>query len=277
MAESVDAADLKSAGRKTLGVQVPLWVPHLSSFMSRFKLTIEYDGTGYHGWQRQNNLPTIQGEIEAAIKNVVQKSVDLSIAGRTDAGVHALAQVAHVDIETGISPDKLRLAINHFLAHKGIAVLNCEHAPDDFHARFNAKARSYTYKIINRRAPLTLDKNRAYHIARPINVLAMQKAALYLLGTHDFSTFRDSECQAQSPIKTLDILEIFQHKENITIFCKSKSFLHHQVRNMVGSLCLVGLDKWTPEDLKKALEEKDRTKGGPTAPACGLYFVSVDY
>jgi tRNA pseudouridine38-40 synthase len=246
--------------------------------MPRYKLTIEYDGTSYHGWQRQEELPTVQEEIEKAIQDLCGEYLTLHCSGRTDAGVHALGQVAHIDLPQTYELFKIRDALNYYLKPHPIAILKAEEVSQDFHARFSTTKRSYIYKIINRYSPLTLDKNRAWQVPRKLNVEAMQDACEILIGQHDFTTFRASECQALSPIKTMDEL-IVTHKENdiIEIFVKSRSFLHHQVRNMVGSLKLVGDGRWNKQDLKDALEAKDRTKGGPTAPAGGLYLFKIDY
>ena len=243
----------------------------------RYKLLIEYDGTGYVGWQKQPGHPSIQQAIETAIFRFCQESGDVYGSGRTDAGVHALGQVAHVDLAKEFDVYKMRQALNFYLRNDRIAVLDVQGQPESFHARFSAIKRRYIYRMVARPAPLALDLNKAWHVYRPLSVAAMQEAALYLVGHHDFSTFRASECQAASPMKTVDKIEIMQQGDIIEFFVEAKSFLHHQVRNIVGSLKLVGEGKWTPLDLKAALEACDRTKGGPTAPACGLYFHSVDY
>lgn len=246
--------------------------------MPRYKLTIEYDGTDYHGWQVQDNLPTIQGEIEKAIQKLCDQKQTLHCSGRTDAGVHAFAQVAHVDLPRPYEEFKIRDALNFYLKPQPIAILKAEEMGDDFHARFSTTKRSYLYKIINRYSPLTVDKNRAWQIPRKLDVEAMQEATKVLIGQHDFTTFRASECQALSPIKTLEELTVTQTESDvIEIFARSRSFLHHQVRNMVGSLKLVGDGRWSKQDLQAALEAKDRTKGGPTAPACGLYLYKIEY
>lgn len=245
--------------------------------MPRYKFTIEYDGSTYHGWQYQHGLPTIQGQIEAAIFQVTQEVVRLQVSGRTDAGVHALGQVAHADIIKTLDPFRFTYGLNHFFKDKGISILNTEIVEDTFHARFSTKARAYVYKIINRRSPLTIDSKYAYHIPLPLNVLAMNEAAQFLIGQHDFTTFRASECQALSPIKTLDQAEFIQNGEIIEFHTKSRSFLHHQVRNMVGTLCLVGLEKWDPSDVLVALLAKNRKAGGPTAPPDGLYLKKIIY
>lgn len=246
--------------------------------MPRYKLTIEYCGTNYHGWQYQPGLPTIQGTLESAISNITQLSTRLQVSGRTDTGVHALEQVAHADIDKDIDPFRLRYGINHFLRDSDISVLEVEVVNEDFHARFSTKKRAYIYQIINRHPPLTVDQYRAYRVPKPLDVDLMNEGVRYLLGQHDFTTFRASECQALSPIKTLDKAEFrYVSKDRIEFYTESKSFLHHQVRNMIGTLCLVGLRKWTPLQVKEALEKKDRRAGGPTAPPDGLYLRRIIY
>ncbi len=254
--------------------------------MTRYKLTIEYMGRDYKGWQRQNDFPSIQQAIETAIKNFSNQDVCVHATGRTDAGVHALGQVAHVDLDELSKPmDEYAIlkAINAHLRPAPISIINVEIVDSNFHARFSAKNKLYRYKIINRPAFLSIDRDLAWHIGKTLNIEAMRSGAVHLLGKHDFTTFRDSECQAQSPIKTLDRLDIIEHDydgcggREIIFEIEGKSFLHHQVRNIVGTLSLVGLGRWQPENVKTALEAKDRTKGGPTAPAEGLYLVRVDY
>lgn len=245
--------------------------------MSRYKFIIEYDGSLYHGWQYQEGLPTIQGEIERAIFQITGEKIRLHVSGRTDAGVHALGQVAHTDIQKHLDPFRFSYGLNHFLAPQGISILNIEIVDESFHARFSTVARSYVYKIINRRSPLTIDFKRAYHVPIPLNITAMNEAARYLIGTHDFTSFRASECQALSPIKTLEVAEFIKIQDHVEFHTRSKSFLHHQVRNMVGSLCLVGLGKWRPIDLYQALIAKDRKAAGPTAPPDGLYLREIIY
>lgn len=255
------------------------------SDLARYKLTIEYRGTDYYGWQRQPDLPTIQGAIEDAIFAFSGQRVELTVAGRTDAGVHARGQIAHVDFAPftkPMQPFEIAKAINAHLRPAPIAVLEAEIADPDFHARFAAKNKLYVYRIINRQAFLTLDKGLAWHIQRPLDAAAMHAAAQVLLGQHDFSTFRDSECQAKNPVRTLDRVDVqyFETTENtqeILIEVEAMSFLHHMVRNIAGSLVMVGEGKWNAEDLRNALEAKDRKAGGPTAPAEGLYMVRIDY
>jgi len=245
--------------------------------VTRFKLTIEYDGGDFVGWQRQENGPSIQQSLEEAVTRITGESAEVQGAGRTDAGVHALGQVAHVDIEKEIAPDKLRDAINFHLKPAPIAVTAAEIAAPDFHARFSATGRAYLYRIVNRRAPLTTDRGHAWLVQSPLDGTAMHNAAQVLIGHHDFSTFRASECQAQSPMKTLDRLSVHRVGEELQLIAEARSFLHHQVRNIVGTLRLVGEGKWSKDDLAAALEARDRTKGGPTAPPDGLYLTRVSY
>jgi len=245
--------------------------------VTRFKLTLEYDGGGFVGWQRQDNGPSIQQAMEEAIFRITGEEAEVQGAGRTDAGVHALGQVAHLDVEKDFAPDKLRDAINYHLKPRPIAVLTAEVAARDFHARFSATGRAYLYRIVNRRAPLTVDLGRAWLVNAPLDADAMHNAAQVLIGKHDFSTFRASLCQAQSPVKTLDRLSVHRVGEEIQLIAEARSFLHHQVRNMVGTLRLVGEGKWTLADLEDALDARDRTKGGPTAPPDGLYLTRVRY
>lgn len=252
--------------------------------MTRYKLTIEYRGTDYRGWQRQPDVASVQQSIEEAIHKFSGQCTDITVAGRTDAGVHAKGQIAHVDLNEFTKPmDAFAImkAINAHLRPQPISIVNVEKTAHDFHARFSAINKLYQYRIINRAAFLSLDHGLAWQIGKTLDIGAMQEGAQYLLGHHDFTTFRDSECQAQSPMKTLDRLDFVQNAypggTEIIIETEGKSFLHHQVRNMVGTLSLVGLGKWKPNDIKTALEAKDRTKGGPTAPADGLYLMRVDY
>jgi len=245
--------------------------------MPRYKLTLEYDGTPFVGWQMQENGPSVQSRLIQAVKAFSGEDVIPRGAGRTDAGVHALGQVSHFDLAKDWEPDKVRDALNAQLRPDPISVLNCERAAEDFDARFSAKARHYLYRIVDRRAPLALERNRAWGVFRPLDAEAMHEAARTLIGNHDFTTFRSTECQAPSPVKTLDRLEISRHGEVIRIEVSARSFLHNQVRSMVGSLKLVGDGRWTERDLKQALEARDRNACGPVAPPCGLYLVKVDY
>lgn len=247
--------------------------------MPRFKLTLEYDGTPYAGWQWQDDQPSVQGAVEAAIERFAQEKVRLHCAGRTDAGVHATGQVAHFDLSKDRSDYQVMEGLNHHLlaAEEPVRILQCETVDEDFQARFSATGRSYLYRIINRRAPLALDANRAWQIGWELDVDAMQEAASHLLGQHDFTSFRATGCQAESPIKTLDRLEISRDGETIYFIVEARSFLHHQVRIMVGTLEQVGSGKWSPQDVIAALKAKDRTAAGPTAPAYGLYLTGVQY
>jgi tRNA pseudouridine38-40 synthase len=245
--------------------------------VTRFRLLIEYDGGGFVGWQRQDNGPSIQESLERAVHGFCGETVTVASAGRTDAGVHALGQVAHLDIEKEVAPDKLRDALNAHLRPAAIAVLSAEVAPPDFHARFSATRRRYLYRIVNRRAPLALDRGRAWFVPVRLDAEAMHAAAQALLGHHDFSSFRAAECQAASPVKTLDRLDVTRRGDEIRVEAEARSFLHHQVRNMVGSLRRVGEGKWDRAKLAWVLAQRDRSAAGPTAPAEGLYLVEVGY
>lgn len=245
--------------------------------MARYRLNIEYDGTLFVGWQRQTNGLAVQQVIEDALAIVDGAVVTIRGAGRTDTGVHATAQVAHVDLLKPWRPDKLRDAVNAHMRPHGVAIRSVEIAADDFDARFSATRRHYLYRIVNRRAPLTIDAHRAWLVKRPIDVDAMHAAAQLLIGKHDFSTFRDSDCQAASPVRTLERLDVSRIGEEIHIYASARSFLHHQVRSMVGSLEHVGSGKWQPQDLRAALESRDRARCGMVAPAAGLYLIGVDY
>lgn len=245
----------------------------------RYKLTLEYDGTDTLGWQRQLDGPSVQEYLETVLELLSGTHSEVAAAGRTDAGVHALAQVAHIDFETKMEPWKIREAFNANLrqADAPVAVIDVEPVSDDFHARFSAKGRGYIYRILNRRAPSVLRENRVWWVPVPLDVEQMQKGAAYLLGHHDFTSFRASACQAKSPVKTLDKLDIVKEGDEIIFIVEAKSFLHHQVRNMVGTLKMVGEGKLVPEDIKRILEAKDRSAAGATAPACGLYLNKVVY
>ena len=247
--------------------------------MPRFKLTIEYDGTGLAGWQRQKEQPSVQSLLEAAAEKLTGSYQEITAAGRTDAGVHALAQVVHIDIGRGFEPYNVMHGLNFHLQPltSKIVVLSAEQVPDDFHARFSATKRQYRYHIVNRAARLALDENRAWHVPEKLDASAMHDAAQMLVGTHDFTTFRSTLCQSKSPLKTLDQLNVTRAGEKIIIEAKARSFLHNQVRNMAGTLRLIGNGKWTKHDLQNALAAKDRTKGGETAPPQGLYLVTVTY
>jgi tRNA pseudouridine38-40 synthase len=243
----------------------------------RYKLTIEYDGGPYQGWQRLPDAPSVQGALEDAVEKLTGVRSDVIGAGRTDSGVHAYGQVAHVDIERSFEGWKLVEALNAHLRPHPISVLNAEEAPADFHARFDATARAYTYELINRRAPLALDLGRAWRIGRPLDVPMMDEAAQVLRGNHDFTTFRDTKCQAKSPVKTLDIASVESVNEQVIFHFEARSFLHSQVRSMVGTLVEVGLGKMTVEQVAEVLAAADRTRCGPVAPPDGLYLVRVDY
>ena len=245
--------------------------------MPRYKLTIEYDGAGLVGWQRQENGPSVQAALEAAIAKFCGEQVTVYGAGRTDAGVHALGQVAHVDLVRQAPADTVRDAINAHLRPAAIAVLAAEIAPGDFHARFDAIRRHYRYRILNRRAPPALERGLVWHVGAACDAEAMHEAGQILVGKHDFTSFRAAECQAKSPLKTLDALTVSRRGDEIEVAVRAPSFLHHQVRNMVGTLRLIGEGKWSPADLEAALAARDRARGGPTAPAEGLCLVAVDY
>lgn len=245
--------------------------------MPNYKILVEYDGTGLAGWQWQPDCPSVQAYLERALQKLTGEEAKIFCAGRTDAGVHALGQVGNFVLENPMPVRNIRDGLNFHLETPQISVLNAEEADDRFHARFCAKGRRYRYHIINRPSPLAIMASRAWLIKRELNVKAMQEAAQYLLGKHDFTSFRDTQCQAKSPIKTLDRLEVSAEGENIYIDVEAPSFLHHMVRNLTGTLTLVGKGKWKPEQVKDALEAKNRSAAGPTAPAYGLYFIGVDY
>ena len=245
--------------------------------MPRFKLTIEYDGTDYVGWQRQANGPSIQGALEDAARAYCQIDALVQGAGRTDAGVHARGQVAHVDLMRDDHPDVVRNALNAHLKPRPISVISAEKVTEAFHARFSANERGYRYLILNRRAPPALDARQVWWVAAPLNVEAMHEAAQVLVGRHDFTTFRAVQCQADSPVKTLDALDVTRDGEMIAVTTRARSFLHHQVRNFVGTLRLVGEGRWTAADVAAALAARDRSAGGPTAPSTGLCLMHVGY
>lgn len=243
----------------------------------RWKITIEYDGTDFCGWQRQAHDLSVQQVLEEAIQKFSGETVTLHVAGRTDAGVHARAQVAHFDLAKETDADTVRDAVNfHVRPHK-VVILRVESVSDEFHARFGALSRSYRYQIINRRAPPALLADYAWHIQKPLDIAPMQDAARILIGQHDFSTFRAQNCQSNSPVKTLDRLDVTVDGELVFIHARARSFLYHQVRNMVGTLALVGTGQWTLDDFKAAFAARDRTKGGPTAPPHGLCFWEAEY
>lgn len=245
--------------------------------MPRYKLTIEYDGTGFAGWQMQESLPTVQGVLAEAIEKLSGERVHVAGAGRTDAGVHATGQVAHIDLTRDWRTDTIRDGLTAHLRPHPVAVLAAEKVAPEFEARFSAVRRHYLYRIVNRRPDLALERDRAWRVPQKLDAAAMHEAAQRLLGKHDFSTFRAAECQAASPVKTLDQLDVSRQGTEIRIVTSARSFLHHQVRSMVGSLMRVGEGRWTPDDLADALAARDRTRCGPMAPACGLYLTQVDY
>jgi len=245
--------------------------------MARYKLTIEYDGTPFSGWQIQDNAATVQGALEAAVTAICGEAVRVHGAGRTDAGVHALGQVAHCDIAKPFAPGRLRDGLNAHLRPAPVGVLSADIVPDTFEARFSAIRRHYRYRIANHRANLALDIGRVWRVPRPLDHEAMHDAAQRLLGKHDFTTFRDTECQAKSPEKTLDQLDVTRHGDAVEIVTSARSFLHSQVRSMVGSLVWVGDGRWSAGDLAAALAARDRAACGPVAPPQGLYLVRVDY
>ena len=245
--------------------------------MPRYKVIVEYDGTPFAGWQIQANGPSIQGELARAIEGLSGERAVPRGAGRTDAGVHARGQVAHFDLERDYPPETVRDALNFHLRPAPIAVLGCDIVTEAFDARFSAKARHYLYRIVNRRARLALDLGQAWQVPVPLDASAMQEAAQHLIGRHDFTAFRSAQCQAKSPLRTLDRLDVMRNGEDVLIAASARSFLHHQVRSMAGSLKLVGEGKWRPADLRHVLESRNRTACGAVAPACGLYFMKVDY
>jgi tRNA pseudouridine38-40 synthase len=245
--------------------------------MYRYKIILEYIGAGYCGWQRQKEALSLQQVIEEAIFSLSKEKVTVIVAGRTDAGVNAFGQVAHFELEKRQDPKRLMRSINHFARMHTIGVISAEEVDSEFHARFSAKSRHYVYKILNRPSINIINKNLQYWIRHELDTNKMQEAANFLLGKHDFSSFRASECQSNSPMRTVDKIDIVRDGDNIEIRVTALSFLHHMVRNIVGSLVLVGEGKWEPIKIKEALEARNRRAAGPTAPAHGLYFVSVDY
>jgi len=245
--------------------------------VTRFRLTVEYDGRPFMGWQRQAHGPSVQQALEEAIEAIIREPPTVHAAGRTDAGVHALAMTAHVDIERPISPFRLADGVNAKLRPLPVAVIKAEEAEPDFHARFSCTGRRYLYRIVNRRAPLALEAGRAWRVPVVLHADAMHRAAQALVGRHDFTTFRSAHCQAESPVKTLDLLTVRRYGEVIEVEAAARSFLHHQVRSMVGCLQLVGRGKWTVRDLKAALDARDRAALGLNAPPDGLYFVEALY
>jgi len=245
--------------------------------MPRYKLIIEYDGAPFAGWQMQDQLPTVQGALIAAIAAFSGETVSVQGAGRTDAGVHALGQVAHFDLARAHDTDTVRDALNAHLRPQPVAVLSAETVPPGFDARRSAVRRHYRYRIANRRPDLALERGRAWRMPRPLDAATMHAAAQRLIGRHDFTTFRSTECQAKSPEKTLDQLDVARLGDDVEITAVARSFLHNQVRSMVGSLAMVGEGKWSADDLARALEARDRAACGPVAPPEGLYLVKVEY
>jgi tRNA pseudouridine38-40 synthase len=245
----------------------------------RYKLTVEYCGTNYCGFQKQPNFiqKSVEEVLGEAVFQMTKERVKIIASGRTDAGVHALAQVIHFDLNKKFEPRRIVMGLNNYLQKEEVAILKCELADENFHARFSAKARHYRYQIINRTSPLTLEKNRAWHLGQKLDIERMREAAEFLIGTHDFSSFRDKKCQAKSPITTIQKILVTQNNEKLFIEISAKSFLHHMVRNIVGTLVLIGSGKIPTGEIQRTLEAKTRTKSGPNAPACGLYFLQVDY
>ena len=245
--------------------------------MARFKLTIEYDGGGLDGWQRQEGKPTVQGALMQAAFALTGVECDVVGAGRTDAGVHAIGQVAHIDIAKPLPANRVRDALNAHLRPARISVLEAEEVAPDFHARFDAIRRVYWYRILNRRAPPALERGHVWHISRALDRDAMDEAASRLIGQHDFTTFRDAQCQAKSPVKTLDRMDVMRAGEEVHVWCSARSFLHRQVRSMVGTIVEAGFGKLTPDEVEAALKAADRTQCGPVAPADGLHLERVEY
>ena len=245
--------------------------------MTRWRLAIEYDGGPFMGWQRQDHGPSVQQTLEEALQKMIGEAGQFIAAGRTDAGVHALAMSAHVDVERELTPHRLREGLNALVRPKPISVIDVWPVAADWHARFSCVGRRYLYRILARRAPPALDADRVWHIPVPLDVDAMREGARHLIGRHDFTTFRSAQCQSDSPVKTLDWLEVVQASEEIRVTAAARSFLHHQVRSMVGCLALVGRGQWQPDDMRKALEAQDRSALGFNAPPGGLYFVEAVY
>ena len=245
--------------------------------MTRFALTIEYDGRPFMGWQRQDHGPSVQQAIETAAHAITGETVSAHAAGRTDAAVHALGMRAHVEIARDITPFRLMEALNALLRPAPVAILACEIVPDDWHARFSCVARHYEYRIASRRAPLTWENGLVWRVPAELDAQAMHRAAQALVGRHDFTTFRSAHCQSDSPVKTLDRLDVTREGDRLFVHASARSFLHHQVRSMVGCLALVGQGKWTVEQMRTALEAADRAALGYNAPPDGLFFVRADY
>lgn len=245
--------------------------------MQRYKLTVAYDGTAYCGWQRQPDHLSVQQALEMAFRSFCGDDVTIIAAGRTDAGVHAAGQVCHVDLSKEWREDVVRDAVNQYLVRERVAILAAEKVGAEFHARFSATSRHYVYKMLNRRAPPVFERGFVWHLKRNVDAVAMDKAAKRLLGRHDFTTFRDTECQAESPIRNLDRFDVIREGEMVLFHLSARAFLHRQVRSMVGTLEQVGSGRWSEEDMVSALEAKDRSACGPVAPSDGLYLDRVDY
>ena len=245
--------------------------------MPRYRLTIEYDGQPYKGFQAQETLPSVQGSIERAVKAFSGQTLRLQAAGRTDTGVHATGQVIHIDLEREWRPEVVRDALNAHLMPEPIAIIDAQVAEGDWHARFSATERRYIYRILNRKSPPALDRGKVWHLKKPLDAEAMHDAAQVLIGNHDFTTFRHMQCQAKSPIKTMDVARVWREGEQVLLEFASRSFLHRQVRSMTGTLAEVGIGRWSASDVKAALEARDRKACGPVAPADGLYLMGVKY
>ena len=263
-----------SAASRSLAFCAP---PLRANPMTRFAFTVEFDGRPFMGWQRQSHGPSVQEALEDAIHAVTGERAVIHAAGRTDAGVHGLAMRAHADIDKEIAPFRLMEAVNARLRPHPVAVIGCEPVPDDWHARFCCTGRSYVYRIANRRAPLTFERGLVWRVIQPLDSDAMQQAAQLLVGRHDFTTFRSAHCQAESPLKSLDRLDVERQGDRIAIHAEARSFLHHQVRSMVGCLALVGMGRWSIADMKAARDAKDRAALGLNAPPDGLYFLRANY
>jgi tRNA pseudouridine38-40 synthase len=245
--------------------------------VTRWRLTVEYDGGPFMGWQRQEHGPSVQQALEEALRRMTGEQAVFTAAGRTDAGVHALAMSAHADVMKSLTPHRLREGLNALVRPQPISVLDVAAVPGGWHARFSCIGRRYLYRILTRRAPPALDRGRVWHVAVPLDVEAMREGAQHLIGRHDFTTFRSAQCQSDSPMKTLDTLEVRRLGDEIHVTAAARSFLHHQVRSMVGCLALVGRGQWKPKDMRKALEARDRSALGFNAPPHGLYFVEALY
>ena len=245
--------------------------------MTRWRLTVEYDGRPFMGWQRQEHGPSVQQTLEEALQEMTGKPAQFTAAGRTDAGVHAIAMSAHVDVMKSLTPHRLREGLNALVRPHPISVVDVDEVADDWHARFSCIGRRYLYRILNRRSPPALGAGRVWHIAVPLDPDAMGQGASHLVGRHDFTTFRSAQCQSDSPVKTLDTLAVSKVGEEIQVTAAARSFLHHQVRSMVGCLAMVGRGQWSPDDMRKALEARDRSALGFNAPPHGLYFVKALY